>query len=100
MSDHNAHLYPARAARIAAGFTVEQVAKRLRITPRYLSALERGQYQGFAFHIASRLRYLYDCRIEVFLPPKKTGGVRPGKPAGRKGCCGRRAPGKIKQTQD
>jgi len=55
----------AKLARETVGLTLEQAAKRARITPQYLMQVER---KGASFSLAQRLSRLYDCRIDFFLP--------------------------------
>ncbi len=55
----------ARLARELAGLTLEDAAKRARVTPGYLATVER---QGAPYVLAQRLSKLYDCRIDLFLP--------------------------------
>jgi DNA-binding XRE family transcriptional regulator len=66
---------PAEAARIAAGFTLEEAARRLRLSPRTLRAIER---RGDAsLKTARRLARLYGCSGNLFLfPPRYFSGLR------------------------
>lgn len=73
---------PARLARIAAGFDTKAAAKRLRITPSHLLALER---QGsWPYDTARRAARTYGCRMEVFLA-KPGGGAGPQRSGRAKG---------------
>lgn len=58
---------PARAARQAAGLSLQQAARLIRVSPEYLARLERTG--RFPYHLAQRLSRQYPCRLEVFLPP-------------------------------
>ena len=55
---------PARRARLSAGFTLPQAAKRARISPEYLRAVEQ---RGAPYHLARRLAGIYGVPIDTFL---------------------------------
>lgn len=57
---------PATQARIAAGLSVREAARRARISMAYLRRVER---YGAPYALARRLAALYCCSITVFLPP-------------------------------
>jgi len=66
---------PAATARASAGFTLEQAAKRARITSAYLRQVEK---RGASYSLAKRLAALYGCPIDTFLgggtlKPRKAG---------------------------
>lgn len=56
---------PATEARKRLGLTPEAAARQLRISPRYLRAVERGG--GASYALAERAARLYQCDIAVFL---------------------------------
>jgi transcriptional regulator with XRE-family HTH domain len=56
---------PAMQARINAGLTVQEAARRSRISAAYLRRIE--QHGGASWVLACRLAALYQCRIDVFL---------------------------------
>ena len=58
----------ARAARELSGFSLEEAAKRARISPRYLRRIEQ---RGAPYVLARRLAALYQCPIDFFLPLKR-----------------------------
>jgi len=58
----------ARAARIAAGISTRQAARFGGVTPKYLTALERGE-KTVRLALAIKLARLYEAKIDVFLPP-------------------------------
>ena len=61
---------PARTARQAAGLSLAEAAKRLRISARYLGQVER---MGAPYSLALRVSRLYHCKVDVFLPrPRAT----------------------------
>ncbi|HOJ22700.1 MAG TPA: helix-turn-helix transcriptional regulator [Armatimonadota bacterium] len=62
---------PARAAREAAGLTVEQAARAIGRTPAYLA---RCELHGMPLRLAERLAKLYTCRLDVFLPRRHRDG--------------------------
>jgi transcriptional regulator with XRE-family HTH domain len=62
---------PAEEARKRAGLTLNEAARRARITPAYLKRVER---LGAAYILARRLARLYACPIDVFLPTKPPKG--------------------------
>lgn len=57
---------PVEAARQLRGIPVAEVARRLRVTPRYVRELERGT-KPVPFAMAERMATLYGCRMELFL---------------------------------
>src|SRR6201999_3918243 len=61
---------PMVRAREAAGLTLEQAAKKARVSKGYLKRFE-GRGGGPPEVLAKRLRGIYKCPIDVFLP---TGG--------------------------
>lgn len=63
--------YPARQARIQAGYTAKQAAKQLRITPSWLLRCEQ---HGFPYELMRQAQRLYGCDWKVFLTPPGTGG--------------------------
>jgi transcriptional regulator with XRE-family HTH domain len=56
---------PAAQAREAAGFTIEEAAKRARVCVAYLRRIERNG--SCSFPLAMRLSRLYQCSANVFL---------------------------------
>jgi transcriptional regulator with XRE-family HTH domain len=68
----------AAQAREAAGFTLEQAAKKARICTSYLRAIEKGR-GTCSYPLAMRLSRLYRCSANVFLYTKK-GSETPTKP--------------------
>jgi hypothetical protein len=62
-------LFPAEAARVAAGLTDREAAKLLHVRPERLRRMEREG--DFCHGQAQRLAHFYQCRIEVFLPVKR-----------------------------
>ena len=77
---------PSRQARIAAGLSLEQVARRMRITVPYLRGLEARN--SFSFILAERLAALYSVQIDLFLPtarltPQTRGARGVGNPVAR-----------------
>lgn len=69
-------------ARRAAGLTLEQAAKKARISPRYLRQVER---HGANFALAELLAQIYRCEITVFLYPNPgVGGGTPTSASGRR----------------
>jgi transcriptional regulator with XRE-family HTH domain len=63
---------PATQARLAAGYSVAEAARRAEISEGYLRRIER---EGAPYLVARRLSRLYQCPAEVFLPekPRKEG---------------------------
>jgi len=57
---------PATLAREAAGYTLEDAARRSNISVEHY---RRCELRGFAFVQADVLARRYNCRMEVFLPP-------------------------------
>ncbi|NLB94734.1 MAG: helix-turn-helix transcriptional regulator [Armatimonadetes bacterium] len=55
---------PARAARKAAGMTLETAAKRARVSPRYLAARE---VSGPPVVLIRRLATVYGCSLDDFV---------------------------------
>ena len=53
-----------KAARIASGLTLRQLARRVRISSRYLAQCER---QGAPYGLALRLSSVLDCNITLYL---------------------------------
>jgi transcriptional regulator with XRE-family HTH domain len=53
-------------ARAKAGLTLDQAARRARITPAYLRHIERC---GAPYTLAVRLAHIYRCSIHLFLYP-------------------------------
>jgi transcriptional regulator with XRE-family HTH domain len=64
----------AQAARVKTGLTIEEAARRARVSPRYLAVVER---HGAPFSLAERLAAIYRCPISTFLP-RKGGGAPKG----------------------
>ena len=60
---------PAERARVEAGFTLEQAAKKMRLTSRYLRQIERNG--NASVKTARRLAQLYKCSGDLFLFPPK-----------------------------
>jgi transcriptional regulator with XRE-family HTH domain len=56
----------AAQAREAAGLTLEQAAKRARVSVRYLRHVER---HGAGYALARRLSHIYNCSLATFLYP-------------------------------
>ena len=56
---------PSRQARIDAGFTVEQAAKKIGRAPSGLTAMERKN--KYPLHVAEPLSRLYGCKLGTFL---------------------------------
>jgi len=54
----------ATEARIAAGLTLEEAARRARICASYLKQVER---HSAPYCLALRLSHIYECPIDVFL---------------------------------
>ena len=75
----------AREARLDAGLSLAEAARRARVSPAYLRRVER---EGAPYVLARRLASLYTCRIDLFLPTTPTGGRTT---AGKRGG-GRRSP--------
>jgi transcriptional regulator with XRE-family HTH domain len=74
---------PARAARIAAGLTLDQAAEAAIRSPRYIAQLERSNH--FPLQVAERLARTYGVRLDTFLPqPQPGGAARLAGPAKRK----------------
>jgi len=67
---------PAQHARLSAGLSVDEAARRAHICEAYLRQVER---QGAPYALARRLAALYHCPIDVFLPTTRTkeGGKQP-----------------------
>ena len=59
---------PARAARVAAGLSLQDAARRLRVTPQYLGRCER---EGLPFPLLRRIVPAYGCRIEDLITLRK-----------------------------
>lgn len=59
---------PAHAARLAAGLSLADAARRARVTEAHLRACERAN--SFSFMLARRLAATYACRVDVFLPQR------------------------------
>lgn len=69
-------------ARVAAQLTVEQAARKARISPSYLRHIEK--YGGASYVLAVRLSRLYHCSIHLFLYSSHQGqSGRPSLPRGR-----------------
>lgn len=64
----------AAAARRMAGLTVQEAARKLRVSPAYLTQVER---QGAPYALARRLAALYGCSIGEFLYPGGSGTLDP-----------------------
>lgn len=58
----------AQLAREDAGLTIEEAAKKARISVGYLRQVERT---SACYTLACRLSRLYDCDMKVFLPQRK-----------------------------
>ena len=76
----------ARAARLQAGLSLHDAARKARIGMDYLRQVER---RGAPLHLARRLAAIYQCNLNVFLPMRRTnpsqqGGGTPTKES--KGC--------------
>ncbi|MDQ3814826.1 MAG: helix-turn-helix transcriptional regulator, partial [Armatimonadota bacterium] len=56
---------PAEHARMTAGYTLEEAARRLRLHPRYLRSLEL--HGGASLKMARKLADLYGCDGNVFV---------------------------------
>ncbi|MEN6415837.1 MAG: helix-turn-helix transcriptional regulator [Armatimonadota bacterium] len=54
----------ATKARLAAGLTLEEAAKRARVCVAYLRSVER---EGASFVLATRLSRIYNCGMDEFL---------------------------------
>ena len=67
----NKPLLPARQARLSAGLSLSEAARRARIGIAYLRRVER---HGASYALALRLAALYQCPIDVFLPITTKGG--------------------------
>jgi transcriptional regulator with XRE-family HTH domain len=69
---------PAEQARIAAGLTVKEAARRARVVPSYLRRVER--HGGAPWVLAQRLAFIYNCSANLFLYAAKsqTGGNSTG----------------------
>ena len=55
----------AKEARLASGLSIEQAARRVRVSTKYLERVER--HGGASFPLAQRLARAYQCSISVFL---------------------------------
>lgn len=53
-------------ARIKAGISLEDAARKIEVQPRSLRNMERGN-SPFCFYNAEVLSSLYNCRMEVFM---------------------------------
>ena len=62
--NHRHNVTGALAARVKAGFTVNEAARRARIGPRYLRAIERSGKAPWV--LARRLASLYACAVDIF----------------------------------
>lgn len=60
---------PAESARISAGLSVEQAARRARVCPQYLRAVERRG--GASYGLAMRLAAIYGVSANVFVYSNK-----------------------------
>jgi len=78
-----AHPLPCRAKRIAAGVSLEAIAKRLRVSTAYLARCERHGFTWVLRDRAVRMRAYPNCGRMDFLPQKQptlpapTGGPSP-----------------------
>ena len=63
---------PARAARLAAGLTLADAARRARVSPNYLRSAER---QGLSEPLLRRLARAYGCRMDALLLVSMEGGM-------------------------
>ena len=54
-------------ARLRAGLSVGDAARRAEVSEGYLRSIER---EGAPFLLARRLARLYNCPVEIFLPAK------------------------------
>lgn len=61
----------ARRERLRAGFSLEQAARRLRLSAAYLRHIE-SKNTRVPWSLAVRLAALYDTAAEAFLPVEKT----------------------------
>jgi hypothetical protein len=73
---------PSREARLAAGFTLEAIAKRIRRSARYIGDCERRQ--DFPLCLATRLARHYGCSLNAFLAIRPGGGTVQRPRAGRR----------------
>lgn len=75
-------LLPSRQARISAGYTSTQAAKRLRVTSSHLLACERAC--DWPYDLARRAARVYGCELNLFLA-KPGGGAGPKRSGRAKG---------------